>query len=211
VAHADECCGLTWVSTGQLPQARTRLARLLRRLVDEVPPGVPVVGLEPSCLALLRVDSGELLRERPLPPERFRTLAEHLTELEARGQWKPPDLRGVTVVAQPHCHHASVLGWSADENLLRRTGATLTRVSGCCGLAGDFGMTAGHYEVSAAVFDSALGPAVRSARRAGEPVVLADGFSCRTQLADFAGARALHLASLLAFERLAPQVADHAV
>ncbi len=213
VAHDDECCGLTWVSTGQLPQARARLGRLLRRLADEVPDDVPVVGLEPSCLALLRVDSAELLAERPLPPERLRTLAEHLTALAADGRWAPPDLSGVPVVVQPHCHHASVLGWAADEELLRRTGAAVTRVGGCCGLAGDFGMTRGHYEVSAAVFETALGPAVRDARGTGraDPVVVADGFSCRTQLADLAGVRAIHLAGLLTSGEVALEAADHAV
>jgi Fe-S oxidoreductase len=205
LAHADECCGLTWLSTGQLPQARARLARLLRRLADAVPSGVPVVVIEPSCLALLRADAAELVADRP--EVRLRTLAEHLSALAADGAWTPPDLHGVRVLAQPHCHHASVLGWTADEDLLRRTGATVTRVGGCCGLAGDFGMTSGHHEVSTAVFETALGPAVRAAGGPGGAVVLADGFSCRTQLADLAGVRALHLATLLA----ARDAVDHAV
>jgi len=99
------------------------------------------------------------------------------------------------VVAQPHCHHASIVGWEADEALLRRAGAQVTRVGGCCGLAGNFGVEKGHYEVSVAVAETALLPAVR---RAGEgAVVLADGFSCRTQLDDLAGVRAVHLAELL--------------
>ena len=124
---------------------------------------------------------------------RLVTLAEHLTALG----WEPPDLDGTSVVAQPHCHHASVLGWQADEALLRRAGATVTRVGGCCGLAGNWGMEKGHYEVSVAVFEtrprsgrpSAAGP---------DAVVLADGFSCRTQLADLADTPSQHLAELLA-------------
>ena len=217
VAYGDECCGLTWVSTGQLPQARARLRRLLGRLAADVPDGVPVVALEPSCLALLRVDAAELLDAVPPLSARLRTLAEHLAELSARDEWAAPDLTGLRVVAQPHCHHASVLGWEADAELLRAAGATVTRVSGCCGLAGDFGMTEGHYEVSVAVFENALGPAVRAARAATageEPVLLADGFSCRTQLADLAGAQALHLATLLAratSARTSGQGAEHAV
>jgi Fe-S oxidoreductase len=98
-------------------------------------------------------------------------------------------------VVQPHCHHASVIGWAADAALLARTGAALTRVGGCCGLAGNFGVEKGHYEVSVAVAEHALLPAVRSAGDGA--VVLADGFSCRTQLADLAGVRAVHLAELL--------------
>ena len=105
------------------------------------------------------------------------------------------DLAGAEVVAQPHCHHASVLGWSADETLLRRAGASLTRVGGCCGLAGNFGVERGHYDVSAAVAETALLPAVRAAPGA---VVLADGFSCRTQLDQLAGVSGIHLAQLLA-------------
>ena len=193
VALADECCGLTLISTGQLEEARSRLGRLLSRLAASVPDGVPVVALEPSCLAVLREDSAQLLAEGAPPlAGRLRTLAEHLSAVG----FVPPSLAGVEVVAQPHCHHTSVLGWAADEKLLRSAGASLTRVGGCCGLAGNFGMEKGHYEVSVAVFEHALGPAVRSAGEGA--VVLADGFSCRTQLADLAGTQSLHLAELLA-------------
>jgi Fe-S oxidoreductase len=193
LAYGDECCGLTWVSTGQLEEARARLTRLLDRLAADAVPDVPVVALEPSCLAVLRVDSADLLAEGAPPvSSRLVTLAEHLASLPG---WEPPSLAGTSVVAQPHCHHASVLGWAADEALLRRAGASLTRVAGCCGLAGNFGMEKGHYEVSVAVFEHDLGPAVRSR---GDAVVLADGFSCRTQLDDLAGVPSLHLAELLA-------------
>jgi Fe-S oxidoreductase len=98
-------------------------------------------------------------------------------------------------VVQPHCHHASVLGWEADARLLAATGAEVTRVGGCCGLAGNFGVEQGHYEVSVAVAEHALLPAVRAA--GPDAVVLADGFSCRTQLADLAGVPARHLSELL--------------
>jgi Fe-S oxidoreductase len=88
-----------------------------------------------------------------------------------------------------------VLGWAVDEALLARTGASVTRVAGCCGLAGNFGVERGHYEVSVAVAEQHLLPAVRAAGPGA--VVLADGFSCRTQLDDLAGVRSLHLAELL--------------
>ena len=118
-----------------------------------------------------------------------------LAELVEREQLPLPDLTGVEVVAQPHCHHHAVIGWAADQRLLERAGATVTRVAGCCGLAGNFGMEKGHYEVSVAVAETHLLPAVR-----GNPgaVVLADGMSCRVQLDDLAGVPALHLAELLA-------------
>jgi Fe-S oxidoreductase len=102
-------------------------------------------------------------------------------------------------VAQPHCHHYAVLGWEADRDLLARAGAEVAAVGGCCGLAGNFGAERGHYDVSVAVAETALLPAVRAA--GPDAVVLADGFSCRTQLDHLAGRRALHLAELLASGR----------
>jgi Fe-S oxidoreductase len=115
--------------------------------------------------------------------------------LSRRQGWRPPDLTGLEVVVQPHCHHASVLGWEADALLLAATGAQVTRVGGCCGLAGSWGMEKGHYEVSVAIAEHSLLPAVREAGK--DAVVVADGFSCRTQLTDLAGVRAVHLAELL--------------
>ena len=130
-----------------------------------------------------------------------RSLAEFLAERVAAGSWRPPDLSGVEVVAQPHCHHHAVIGWETDAALLASTGAQVTRVGGCCGLAGNFGVEQGHYEVSVAVAEHDLLPAVRNA--GPDAVVLADGFSCRTQLDDLVGVRAVHLAQLL-HPRFAP-------
>jgi Fe-S oxidoreductase len=194
VIDEPACCGLTWVSTGQLDAARRIVAGTLDRLHPYVADGVPVVGLEPSCLAALRGDLVQLTDD-PRAVELaggVRTLAEVLASLPG---WSPPDLSGTTVVVQPHCHHASVLGWAADERLLRRTGAEVVRVGGCCGLAGNFGVEKGHYEVSVAIAEHALLPAVRAA--GPDAVVLADGFSCRTQLDDLAGVKARHLSELL--------------
>jgi Fe-S oxidoreductase len=106
-----------------------------------------------------------------------------------------PDLTGVEVVAQPHCHQHAEMGYRADLALLRGAGAQVQALAGCCGLAGNFGMERGHYETSVAVAETYLLPAVRSAPDA---VVLADGMSCRLQLADLAGVPAMHLAELLA-------------
>ena len=199
VLTESACCALTWVSTGQLGAARRILSRTVEVLHPYVERGIPVVGLEPSCLATLRSDAMELSddpRVTAVAGGVF-SLAEVLSRLDG---WEPPDLRGTTIVVQPHCHHASVLGWDVDAALLARTGAAVTRVGGCCGLAGNFGVEKGHYEVSVAVAEHDLLPAVRNAvRDAGDrAVVLADGFSCRTQLDDLAGVHALHLAELLA-------------
>ncbi|MGZ5399549.1 MAG: FAD-binding and (Fe-S)-binding domain-containing protein, partial [Nocardioides sp.] len=194
VVPEPACCALTWVTTGQLDRARSIMAGTVATLAPYVESGTPVVGLEPSCLATLRTDAVELLADPRAVTVAGGVLT--LAELLERLDVALPDLSGTTVVAQPHCHHASVLGWEADERLLRRAGASVTRVAGCCGLAGSFGMEKGHYEVSVAVAETNLLPAVRAAD-AGT-VVLADGLSCRHQLADLAGVRALHLAELLA-------------
>ena len=191
------CCGLTWITTGQLKAARRIVGNAVETLHGYVASGVPVVGLEPSCLAAIREDAAQLLDDpRVAEVSRgLRSLAELLAEKVAAGEWTPPDLSGVEVVAQPHCHHHAVIGWETDAALLARTGATVTRVGGCCGLAGNFGVEQGHYETSVAIAEHALLPAVRAA--GPEAVVLADGFSCRTQLEDLEGRQALHLAELL--------------
>jgi FAD/FMN-containing dehydrogenase/Fe-S oxidoreductase len=189
------CCGLTWITTGQLDTARRLLARTVGSLLPSVRAGVPVVGLEPSCTAVLRSDLVELVSGTG-PAEvaaATRTLAELLA---ATPGWTPPALDGVDVVAQPHCHQHAVMGFQADTDLLRGCGATVRRLGGCCGLAGNFGVERGHYEVSVAIAEHTLLPAVRAARP--ETVVLADGFSCRMQLADLADRPGLHLAQLLA-------------
>jgi Fe-S oxidoreductase len=190
------CCGLTWISTGQLDGARRQLRRALRALRPALDAGIPVVGLEPSCTAALRSDAAELLpgnKHAAALAGAVKTLAELLTATDG---WSPPDLSDVTGVAQPHCHQHAVLGWTADAALLRSAGADVSAVGGCCGLAGNFGVERGHYDVSVAVAETALLPAVR---KAGEgATVLADGFSCRTQLDQLAGIPGTHLAELLA-------------
>ena len=195
VPGADTCCGLTWITTGQLDTARKILGHTVATLLPLVDAGIPVVGVEPSCTAALRGEALELVggpaAERVA--RGTRTLAELLT---ATPGWAPPSLEGVEVVAQPHCHHTSVLGWSADAALLARAGARVTRLGGCCGLAGNWGVEKGHHDVSVTIAEQQLLPAVADLDPAA--VVLADGFSCRTQLDQLAGRRGVHLAELLA-------------
>lgn len=199
LAPDSACCGLTWITTGQLDGARKRLRALLDVLGPLAVHGIPIVGVEPSCTAVLRDDLVELLPDDARAHAVRRqtmTLAELLVDPDygPGDRWRLPDLSGVEVVAQPHCHHHSVMGWSADDRLLREAGATVRTLSGCCGLAGNFGMEAGHFEVSTAVAENALLPALREAPHA---VFLADGFSCRTQARQLADRRGVHLAELL--------------
>jgi FAD/FMN-containing dehydrogenase/Fe-S oxidoreductase len=186
------CCGLTWISTGQLDHAKKVLGKAVDALAGPAAT-MPVVGLEPSCTAVFRGDAVDLLGERAAGvAAAVRTVAELLAE---RPQWTPPSLAGVRAVAQPHCHQHAVLGWSADRALLRRAGAEITAVGGCCGLAGNFGAERGHYDVSVKVAETALLPAIRAAGPGA--TVLADGFSCRTQVHELAGVTGQHLVQLL--------------
>ncbi|SIQ80506.1 FAD-binding and (Fe-S)-binding domain-containing protein [Micromonospora avicenniae] len=198
VPDAPVCCGLTWISTGQLGMAK----RVLRRTVDVLRPflraGAPVVGLEPSCTAVFRSDAYELfpadedvrrLREQTV------TLAELLHE-HTPG-WQPPRLPAHALI-QTHCHQHAILGTAADQAVLAAAGVHAEFLdSGCCGLAGNFGFEQGHYEVSEACAERVLLPAVRAA--ADTDVLLADGFSCRTQVeqSSAGGRSAIHLAELL--------------
>ena len=197
IVAPDACCGLTWITTGQLTGAKKHLSSLLGVLAPFAASGIPIVGVEPSCTAVLRDDLLDLLPEDPrslLVSGATRTLAEVLSAVPAAAR-RLPSLAGVEIVAQPHCHHYSVMGWDTDQALLESLGARVTRLEGCCGLAGNFGMEAGHYDLSVAVASHSLLPSLSAQPDA---VYLADGFSCRTQAAQLAGRGGVHLATLLA-------------
>ncbi|WP_431954264.1 FAD-binding and (Fe-S)-binding domain-containing protein [Nocardia lijiangensis] len=188
------CCGLTWISTGQLDGARAKLRATLAELDEHVRGGGIVVGLEPSCTAVLRADLPELLADDPRAAPAaaaVRTLAEFLVE---HPDWRPPH-RADAVVVQPHCHQHAVFGFEADRRILSGTGAKVTEIAGCCGLAGNFGMQKGHYDISVAVAGNGLLPALRDA--AEDAAFVADGFSCRTQSAQLTGRRGRHLVQFL--------------
>ncbi|MCC3771705.1 (Fe-S)-binding protein, partial [Streptomyces sp. UNOC14_S4] len=199
------CCALTWITTGQLATAR----RVLRKTLDLMGPaldaGLPVTVLEPSCAAALRTDLPELLPDDPRAGKlaaAVRTFAQTLEELAP--DWRPPRLER-PVAGQTHCHQHAVLGDAAERRLREKAGLTGALTGGCCGLAGNFGFERGHYEVSVACAEEQLLPAVRQAPPGAE--LLADGFSCRTQLEQLAGRRARHLAEVLA-EALDPDTPD---
>ena len=197
IVAPDACCGLTWITTGQLSGAKKHLASLLGVLAPFAASGIPIVGVEPSCTAVLRDDLVDLLPEDPrsmLVSGATHTLAEVLAAVPESSR-NLPSLEGVEIVAQPHCHHYSVMGWDTDQALLESLGARVTRLEGCCGLAGNFGMEAGHYDLSVAVASHSLLPSLSAQPDA---VYLADGFSCRTQAAQLAGRGGVHLATLLA-------------
>jgi FAD/FMN-containing dehydrogenase/Fe-S oxidoreductase len=189
VVGPDVCCGLTWVSTGQLTTARRVMARAVERLSGA--PGTIVV-IEPSCAAALRGDVPELLKtpQARAVAERVRTLAEALDGCDLEF-----DAVDQTAIGQFHCHHRAVFGTEPDRQLLGRLGVELTSVDeGCCGLAGNFGFEQGHYDVSVACAEQSFIPALRQDPTS---LVLADGFSCRLQIEQLGGRKPLHLAQLL--------------
>jgi len=195
VPRAAGCCGLTLVATGQLGLARRVMGRTARILAPYAAAGVPIVGLEPSCTATLRTDLPELLPAAEPIAAAVRTLAEVLAGTDLG--WLPAGaLAGRPAVGQVHCHQSSVLGGAGpDAALLAHVGVRAELVAGCCGLAGSFGFERGHYAVSQAVAEDRLYPALRAA--GPDTLVLADGFSCRTQIGQGTGRPARHLAEVL--------------
>jgi Fe-S oxidoreductase len=193
------CCGLTWISTGQLGVAKRVLSRTVAALAPHLHAGGLVLGLEPSCTAVFRSDALELFPEdrdvRRLSQQTV-TLAELLTRHTP--DYQPPRV-AVDALAQVHCHQHAIMGWDADRALLEAAGVRVEHLdSGCCGLAGNFGFEPGHLEISRDCAERVLLPRLREAD--ADTVVLADGFSCRTQIheLDSGGHEAVHLAELLA-------------
>ncbi|WP_060882178.1 FAD-binding and (Fe-S)-binding domain-containing protein [Streptomyces scabiei] len=198
-AEDDLCCGLTWVSTGQLSLARRIMARTVARLDNG--DDRPVVVAEPSCAAALKRDVPELLGTEAARrvAARVHTLTGALTDLAAPG-WTPPELPD-DVLLQTHCHEYATFKGRHPRDLLGRLGVRkVDEAEGCCGLAGNFGFEEEHYDTSMAVADLALKPRLDGITPDTPAVVVADGFSCATQIDHLAGdrgVRALHLAELL--------------
>jgi Fe-S oxidoreductase len=204
VPTAGLCCGRPLYDYGLLGQARRRLETILAALRDDIALGVPIVGLEPSCVSVFRDELVNLLPERE-DARRLRQQTVTLAELLTRAGALPHATIERRVLVHGHCHHKAVLGFDADRGLLDRLGARPTVLdSGCCGMAGSFGFERDHVEVSRAVGERVLLPAVRDASL--DTIVVADGFSCREQIAQETGRRAIHLAELV---RMAMQRGPH--
>ncbi|KOU60841.1 dimethylmenaquinone methyltransferase [Streptomyces sp. MMG1533] len=190
------CCGLTWYSTGQLGVARSVLGRSLKSLEQHLAAGRTVVGVEPSCTQALREESVELLPDSDTA-RRLAAQTTTLAELVARheGEW-PFGTLDQDAVLQPHCHTEAGPGHGAELAVLKRLGVDTDVVgAGCCGLAGNFGFETGHWEVSQSSAERELYPKVRAAGE--DAMIIADGFSCRTQISQGTERSATHLAGLL--------------
>ena len=178
-AREHLCCGRPLYDFGLLDSARRYLLRVLEVLGPALDAGRPVIMLEPSCASVFRDELRNLLPNHPRG-ERLRRQTFVLSEfLQTQAQgYEPGRLPGRTAVLQGHCHHKSVLKFAHEETLLRRMGLAVQSLdSGCCGMAGPFGFERKNFEISQALGERVLLPAVRAA--ADDTLVIADGFSCR--------------------------------
>ena len=197
VPRAHLCCGRPLYDYGMLDTAKLYLRKILATLQPAIEGGIPVVGLEPSCTAVFRDELTEMFPEwedaKRLHDQTF-YFSEFLKH-HAKG-WQPPKVGGRALV-HVHCHHKSVIGSGEEMELLKEMGIEIREPEkGCCGLAGSFGFEAGHYDVSMAIGEQRLLPAVREM---GEDTrLIANGFSCQTQIRQGAGRMPRHLAEVIA-------------
>jgi FAD/FMN-containing dehydrogenase/Fe-S oxidoreductase len=193
------CCGRPLYDYGMLGLARRYAERVVSHLREDIRAGTPVVGVEPSCIAVFKDELPKLLAfdEDVL---RLSKQAFHLSEFLAREDYEPPQLRGKALL-HGHCHHRATGGISSEKELLEKMGLDVEELdSGCCGMAGGWGYEPGHYDVSIACGERVLLPKVREA--AAETLVVADGFSCRSQIEQTqTGREALHVAQVLKLAR----------
>jgi Fe-S oxidoreductase len=190
------CCGRPLYDYGMLDTAERFLKQVLDRLRPWIRAGVHVVGAEPSCVSVFRDELPGLL---PHDEDALRlslqtlTLAEYLRQ--ETPDWRPPSREGRALL-QVHCHQGAVMGFDAELDVLRAMGLDAEKLeSGCCGLAGSFGFEAAKYELSKAIYDNRLAGMVREATP--DTLLVADGFSCKTQIEQLGGRHALHLAQVI--------------
>jgi FAD/FMN-containing dehydrogenase/Fe-S oxidoreductase len=190
------CCGRPLYDHGMLPTAKRLIRQILTALKPQITAGIPLVGLEPSCVAVFR---DELLNLFP-NDENARRLSKQtflLSEFLAKKvpNYQPPKLQRKALV-QGHCHHKAIAGMGTEMEILRKLGLEFEAPeAGCCGMAGSFGFEKEHYELSMQCGERALLPAVRSA--AGDTLIIANGFSCQEQIAQTTGRQPLHLAQVI--------------
>lgn len=197
------CCGLTWYSTGQLDRARSALSATVETLLALSKAPLAIVVLEPSCASMMRDEITELLGDNEQAraiASRVCSFGEYVTRVSAKFSPSPFSLSGRRYIAQVHCHQRATTGYTDEAALLGLLGGDLVELeTSCCGLAGNFGFEDGHYELSKAIAERSILARIAAAKNAdGAPLELvADGFSCRTQIAELSSHRAQHLAEVL--------------
>jgi FAD/FMN-containing dehydrogenase/Fe-S oxidoreductase len=207
VPRAHLCCGRPLYDFGMLDSAKRYLRDILVNLQPVIEAGAPVVVLEPSCAAVFRDELIELFPNDD-DAKRLHDTTFVLSEFLNRHapDYRPPRVNA-RAIFHGHCHQMAVIGLEDEMDLLKKMGVEVEQPEpGCCGLAGSFGFEAEKYEVSMAIGEQRLLPAVRKA--AGDTIVIADGFSCHTQIEQGTGRKPLHLAEVIA--RGLPARRDHA-
>ncbi len=189
------CCGRPLYDYGELAAAKKLWRQTLDTLRDDIRAGVPVVGLEPSCVAAFRDELPNLFPKEEDARrlcEQTLTLAEFLEQV---AHYQPPKLERRAIV-HGHCHHRAIMGIQADQKMLKKLGLDFKLLdSGCCGMAGSFGFEKEHYDISLKIGERVLLPGVRAASQ--DTLIIADGFSCREQIAQCTDKDALHLAQVI--------------
>jgi Fe-S oxidoreductase len=196
VPSARLCCGRPLYDFGMLDRAKAYLRQVLDSLGPQIDAGVPMVVLEPSCASVFRDELRSLFpadeRAGKLRAQTF--LLSEFLERHAPG-FTPPRLER-RVLVHGHCHHKALMKMTDEESLLKKMGATVTSPdAGCCGMAGPFGFEARKFDVSMAIGERVLLPAVRNAP--GDTLIVSDGFSCREQIEQTTGRKPVHLAEAI--------------
>ncbi len=196
VPRANLCCGRPLYDHGMLDRAQSLLLQILDELSPEIAAGIPIVGLEPSCVAVFRDELLNLFphddRAQALSRQTF--LLSEFLETYAK-DFSLPQLNSKALL-HGHCHHKSLMKMTTEESVLRRLGIDFqSPAPGCCGMAGSFGFEPDKYDISIAIGELELLPAVRQAP--ADWLIIADGFSCREQIAQGTPRHALHLADVL--------------
>jgi Fe-S oxidoreductase len=193
------CCGRPLYDFGLLNAARSYLSGVLDRMAPQIESGIPFIFLEPSCASVFKDELPELFPNDPraeLLSQQIWLLADWLADRAL--EFTAGSLEGAQILVHGHCHHKAVFGGPVSEiALLRKAGANVELIeAGCCGMAGPFGFEAGKFEVSKTIANQGLLPAVQSAGSA--TILVADGFSCREQIAHLSHRQAVHFAEVLA-------------
>src|SRR5213075_836386 len=190
------CCGRPLYDFGMLDRAKRLLKEILLTLSPQIAAGIPVVVLEPSCLAVFRDEMPNLFpddEDAKRLCEQSYSLSEFLTN-EAK-HFAPPKLKRKAIV-HGHCHQKALMKMDSEEELLKTLGLDFEILdSGCCGMSGSFGFEKDHYDISMQIGELVLLSAVR--RAAPDTLVIANGFSCREQIAQTTNRNALHLAEVM--------------
>ena len=194
VPRGHLCCGRPLYDFGMLDRAKQYLQRIMKVLAPEIDAGLPIVILEPSCASVFRDELRNLFPE-DARADRLRRQTFLLSEFLQQHAYQPPQL-SQKLLLHGHCHHKAIMKMTDEEELLRKMGADLkTLDAGCCGMAGPFGFEQKKYAVSQAIGERVLLPAVRQADP--ETLIVSDGFSCREQIQQATGRKAVHLAEVL--------------